>query len=136
MLLSFSLMGFAITGLALTPSYAAIGVAAPVCVIVFRMLQGFALGGEVGPTTAFLLECAPPNRRGLYTAFQAWTQDLAVLISGLAGFVLSNILSEQQLQNFGWRIALLLGALIVPFGLMLRRNLPETFHPKPGSCRV
>jgi MHS family citrate/tricarballylate:H+ symporter-like MFS transporter len=135
MILSFSLMGIAITGLALTPSYAMIGVAAPVLVILFRMLQGFALGGEVGPTTAFLLEAAPPERRGFYTAFQAWTQDLSVLVSGLVGLVLANVLSEQQLQDFGWRIAFILGAAIVPFGLMMRRSLPETFHTNSGSTR-
>src|SRR5262249_6352677 len=103
--------------------------------ILFRMLQGFALGGEVGPTTAFLLEAAPPDRRGFYTAFQAWTQDLSVLISGLVGLALANLLSEQQLQDFGWRIAFILGAAIVPFGLMMRRSLPETFHANQGSTR-
>jgi MFS family permease len=128
MILSFSLMGAAILGLALTPPHEMIGVAAPVLAIFFRMLQGFALGGEVGPTTAFLLEAAPPERRGFYTAFQAWTQDLSVLVSGLVGFGLAKILSEQQLQDFGWRIAFLLGAAIVPFGLMIRRSLPETLH--------
>ena len=135
MILSFSLMGIAITGLALTPSHAMIGAAAPVLVILFRMVQGFALGGEVGPTTAFLLEAAPPERRGFYTAFQAWTQDFSVLISGLVGFGLASMLSEQQLQDFGWRIAFLLGAAIVPFGLMLRRSLPETFHAREKSKR-
>ncbi len=134
MILSFWLMGVAIFGLALTPSRARIGIAAPVLVVLFRMLQGFALGGEVGPTTAFLLEVAPPERRGFYTAFQSWTQDLSVLISGLVGFGLANTLSEQQLQDFGWRIAFLLGAVIVPFGLALRRGLPETFHaPDAGQ---
>jgi MFS transporter, MHS family, citrate/tricarballylate:H+ symporter len=133
MLLSFSLMGVAIVGLALTPSHAMIGAVAPVLVIFFRMVQGFALGGEVGPTTAFLLEAAPPERRGFYTAFQAWTQKLSILVSGLVGFGLANILSEQQLQDFGWRIAFLLGAAIVPFGLMLRRSLPETFHAAAGK---
>jgi MFS transporter, MHS family, citrate/tricarballylate:H+ symporter len=128
MVLSFSLMGVAITGLALTPSYSMIGFAAPVLVILFRMLQGFALGGEVGPTTAFLLEAAPPERRGFYTAFQYWTQNVSILISGLVGLELANTLSEQQLQDFGWRIAFLLGAAIVPVGLLMRRNLPETFH--------
>jgi len=118
MILSFSLMGFAIIGLALTPSHARIGVAAPILVILFRMVQGFALGGEVGPTTAFLLESAPAERRGFYTAFQFWTQDLSVMIAGLVGFALSSLLSEQQLQDFGWRISFLLGAVIVP----------ETFH--------
>jgi len=134
MILSFWLMGGAITGLALTPSRATIGLAAPVLAVFFRMLQGFALGGEVGPTTAFLLEMAPPAQRGLYTAFQAWTQDLSVLISGLVGFGLANILTEQQLQDFGWRIAFLVGAVIVPFGLAMRRRLPETFHA-PGAGR-
>src|SRR5208282_1498286 len=86
MILSFSLMGVAMTGLALTPPHSMIGIAAPMLVIFFRMLQGFALGGEVGPTTAFLLEAAPLERRGFYTAFQYWTQDLSIMISGLVGF--------------------------------------------------
>src|SRR5271168_1764543 len=133
MILSFSLMGVAITGLALTPPHSMIGIAAPMLVIFFRMLQGFALGGEVGPTTAFLLEAAPPERRGFYTSFQSWSQHLSILISGLVGFGLANTLSEQQLQDFGWRIAFLVGASIVPFGLMMRRSLPETFHAPDGG---
>jgi MFS transporter, MHS family, citrate/tricarballylate:H+ symporter len=135
MILSFSLMGIAITGLAVTPPHSKIGVLAPVLVIFFRMLQGFALGGEVGPTTAFLLEAAPPERRGFYTAFQYWTQDLSILVSGLVGFGLANILSDQQLQDYGWRIAFLAGVVIVPFGLLMRRRLPETFHAPDGSRR-
>ena len=66
MMLSFLLMGIAIFGLVLTPSYAQIGPAAPILLLVFRLLQGFALGGEVGPSTAFLVEAAPARRRGLY----------------------------------------------------------------------
>ena len=133
MLLCFSLMGIAITGLALTPPQAMIGVAAPVLVIFFRLLQGFALGGDVGPTTAFLLEAAPAGRRGFYTAFQSWSQSLATLASGLVGFGLASLLSEKQLQDFGWRIAFLIGAAIIPFGLWLRRNLPETLHAAEGG---
>jgi MHS family citrate/tricarballylate:H+ symporter-like MFS transporter len=128
MVLSFSLMGVAIVGLALTPPHSVIGVAAPVLVVSFRMLQGFALGGNVGPTTAFLMEAAPPERRGFYTSFQAWTQDLSVLTAGMVGFLLANFLSDRQLETFGWRVAFLVGAAIVPFGLMLRRRLPETFY--------
>jgi MFS family permease len=134
MLLCFTLMGVAIVGVALTPPHSMIGVAAPVLVIFFRMLQGFALGGEVGPSTAFLLEAAPVNRRGFYTAFQGWSQNLAVLASGLVGFALANTLNERQLETFGWRIAFLVGAAIVPFGLLMRRSLPETFHaPETGK---
>jgi MFS family permease len=128
MLVSFGLMGIAITGLALTPSYESIGIAAPVLVVLFRLLQGFALGGEVGPTTAYMAEAAPPQRRGLYLSMQFATQDSAVLVAGLIGTALAALLSEQQLQVWGWRVAMLLGAVIVPFGLMLRRTLPETLH--------
>src|ERR1700693_3708074 len=98
-------MGVATTGLALTPPHSMIGIAAPLLVIFFRMVQGFALGGEVGPTTAFLLESAPPERRGFYASFQMWSQHLSILIAGLVGFGLAKWLSEQQLQSFGWRVA-------------------------------
>jgi MFS family permease len=79
MLFTFALMGLSVAGLALTPSYAAIGLAAPVLVLVFRLTQGFALGGEVGPTTAFLLEAAPKDRRGLYVSLQHAPQYFSVV---------------------------------------------------------
>lgn len=128
MIFSFALMGFAIVGLALVPSYASIGVAAPILAISLRLLQGFALGGEVGPTTAILLEAAPIERRGFYTSFQSSSQSFSVLAAGVVGFALSNTLNEQQLQDFGWRIAFLVGALTVPFALVLRRRIPETLQ--------
>jgi MHS family citrate/tricarballylate:H+ symporter-like MFS transporter len=128
MFLSFTLMGASIVGLALVPPYRRIGVAAPVLAIFFRVLQGFALGGEVGPTTAILLEASPIEHRGLFTSFQSATQSVATLAAGLVGFVLSNFLNEQQLQSYGWRVAFLLGALTVPFALIIRRSLPETLH--------
>jgi MFS family permease len=133
MVLSFTLMGIGITGLALTPSYASIGIAAPILLLIFRLLQGFAMGGEVGPSTAFLIEAAPPNRRGLYVAVQCTTQDLAVLAAGIVGFALSNLLSPASLDQWGWRLAFLIGATVVPFGLYLRRTLPETLS---GADRV
>jgi MFS family permease len=133
MVLSFWLMGIAIVGLALTPPRSMIGVAAPILVLCFRLLQGFALGGEVGPTTAFLVELAPPHRRGFYAAFQLWSQDVAVLTAGLVGFGLAKLLSEHQLETFGWRIAMLAGAVVVPLGLAIRRGLPETFHVERSS---
>lgn len=126
MILSFTMMGLAMTGLALTPSYAAIGMAAPVLAVCFRLLQGFALGGEVGPNIAYLLEAAPPNRRGLYISLNFASADFAVLIAGLVGFGLSSTLSNGQLEGWGWRVAFLLGAAIVPLGLRLRRTLVET----------
>src|SRR3954471_15560203 len=83
MILSFTLMGVAITGLALTPSYAMIGMAAPVLAVLFRLIQGFALGGEVGPNAAFLLEAAPPHRRALYVSMHAASADASALAAGL-----------------------------------------------------
>jgi MHS family citrate/tricarballylate:H+ symporter-like MFS transporter len=128
MMVSFSLMGIAIVGLALTPSYAQIGMAAPILLLLFRLIQGFALGGEVGPSTAFLIEAAPPRKRGLYLSFQYATQGLAIFTAGLVGFILSSVLTPTALESWGWRLAFLLGAAVVPVGLYIRRNLPETLH--------
>jgi len=128
MVFSFTLMGVAIVGLALTPARATIGIAAPLLLIFFRLVQGFALGGEVGASTAFMAEAAPPHRRGLYLSMQYATQDAAVLVAGVVGIVLAAHLTKLQMQDWGWRVALLLGATIVPFGISLRRSLPETLE--------
>ena len=128
MLLTFMLMGLAMTGLALTPSHRTIGITAPILAITFRLIQGFALGGEIGPNTAYLVEAAPFHRRGLYVSMQYMSQDASILVSGLVGLALATYLSDQQLDDWGWRVAFLLGATIVPFGLILRRQLAETLH--------
>jgi MFS family permease len=126
LLLSFALMGVALVGIALTPSYRAIGLAAPVTAIAFRLMQGFALGGQVGPATAYLIEAAPPDKRGLYASFSYCSQDLAVMFAGIVGAVVSTVLSGDVLAEWGWRIAFLVGAIIVPFGLIMRSRLEET----------
>jgi len=133
MIFSFATMGVAMLGIALTPSYAAIGMAAPILAVVFRLLQGFALGGEVGPNIAYLMEAAPPNRRGLFISLNFASADLAVLVAGLVGLFLSSVLSGAQLEAWGWRVALLLGVAIVPLGLRLRRTLVETLPPAAGE---
>ena len=125
MLVSFTLMGAGMVGLALTPAYRSIGLAAPLLVIAWRLLQGFSVGGEVGPSLAYLVEAAPPARRGLYSSLQPMTADAAAFCAGLLGVALSSVLTPAQLDDFGWRIAFLLGAAIVPVGLLLRRSLPE-----------
>lgn len=128
MLLSFALIGIATLGLPLTPSYAAIGLLAPVLVIAFHLLQGFALGGEIGPSTAFMMESAPPLRRGLYISLQSMSADGAVMVAGLVGAALAHALAPEALDRWGWRVALLLGGAIVPFGLWMRRSLRETLR--------
>ena len=128
MLLTFALLGIGIAGMALTPSYAQIGIAAPIIVVSLRLMQGFALGGEVGPTTAFVAELVPAAKRGFYLAMQFAMQDCATLAAGLIGLGLALYLSDAQLQSWGWRAAMLVGAAIVPFGFYLRRSLPETLN--------
>lgn len=133
MLLSFTLIGIGVIGLPLTPTFAQIGVAAPILVVAFRLLQGFALGGEVGPSTAYMMEAAPEHRRGLYISMQAMSADAAVLVAGLVGVALAHLLGPAALNAWGWRVALLLGAVIVPFGLALRRSLGETLDMEAKS---
>jgi MFS family permease len=126
MMLSFFLMCIGVLGLAVTPSTARIGIAAPIIVLASRLIQGFALGGEVGPSTAFLIEAAPEGRRGFFGTWQYASQSLANLTAGLIGFGLANVLSAQSLDSWGWRIPFLLGAAMLPLGWYLRAGLPET----------
>ncbi len=112
MLISFVLIGVGMLGLALTPTYAQIGMAAPALAVFFRLVQGFALGGNVGPTTAYMLEAAPPERRGFYAAFQYTSQGVAGPGLALVGCgPLSRLLSPHDLAAWGWRVAFFLGGV-------------------------
>jgi MFS transporter, MHS family, citrate/tricarballylate:H+ symporter len=128
MMMSLTMIGVAILGVVATPPFRAIGWYAPILIGLFRVLLGFGVGGEVGPSTAYMLEAAPPSRRGFYTSLQAMTQDIATFLASAVGFIIALALNNnaQALDDWGWRLALLLGAAIVPFGLWLRRSLPET----------
>ncbi len=128
MILSFVMMGCAIIALAVTPSYELIGVAAPIIVIVARMTQGFSLGGEVGPTTAYLMEAASPRNRGFSVSWQPASQQIAATAGALVGVVLAKSMDGAALDSYGWRIAFLLGAVCLPFGVWMRSTLPETVH--------
>ena len=98
----------------------------------WRLCQGFALGGEVGPTTAYLVEASPSSSRGLYGAWQGGSQNLASLVGGLVGVSLAGIAGAASLEIWGWRVAFLLGAAVLPFGVLLRRRLPETLDRPDG----
>jgi len=126
MMLCFVLIGLSIVTMALIPPYAVIGVAAPILAVIARMVQGFSLGGEVGSNTAYLLEIAPEDKRGLVVSWQGASQMIAWMVGGCVGILLTTILPPGLLEAYGWRIAFLLGATVVPFGLWLRTNLPET----------
>jgi MHS family citrate/tricarballylate:H+ symporter-like MFS transporter len=128
MLLSMALMGISVAVLALTPSYASIGIAAPIIAVLARLVQGFALGGEVGSATTYMVECATSDRRARSVSWQFASQTIASTAGALVGLSLSLVLSPDQLTDWGWRVALLLGTVIVPFSLVIRHSLPETLH--------
>jgi len=126
MILTVALITVGTLGLAATPSYASIGIAAPIIVVFCRLLQGLALGGEVGPATALLLEAAPPGRRGFYSSWQVASQGLAVAVGGAFGVALSLVLAPEQLSSWGWRVPFLFSLVLIPIALYIRRSLPET----------
>jgi MFS family permease len=136
MILSFTMMGSAIIVLALTPSYDAIGITAPILVIVARLVQGFSLGGEVGPTTAYLMEAAAAGKRGLAVSWQPASQQVAATAGALVGVVLSQAMTSEALDSYGWRIAFLIGAITLPFGLWIRTRMPETLHRREIGTAV
>lgn len=134
MLLALMLMGATMLGMALIPTHAQIGVWAGVLAVTCRMVQGFALGGQVGPSTSYMVEAAPPNRRGYFVSLQFTSQYIAIIASGLVGFTLAHSLSEAALGSWGWRAAFLVGLVIVPFGLILRRGLEESMPTAPPAA--
>jgi MFS family permease len=134
MLLALMLMGATMLGMAVIPSYAQIGPLAGVLAISCRMLQGFALGGQVGPATTYLVEAAPPGKRGFYVSLQFSSQYLAIIASGVVGFTLAHSLSDAALGSWGWRAAFLVGLVIVPFGLILRRGLEESLPERSAAA--
>jgi len=111
-----------------TPSYAQIGVAAPIILVIARLIQGFSCGGEVGPATTYLLESAPIEKRAALTAWQGYSQQLAILMGSGVGVILTSSLTREQLYQWGWRIPFILGLVIAPVGLYIRRRLPETIQ--------
>ena len=128
LLLTMGLMTAGTLGLAVTPSYAAIGAAAPLLLVAARLVQGFALGGDVGPSTAFLLEIAPAHRRAFFTSWQNASQGVSAFVAGALGLVLTSTLSPAQMQEWGWRLPFALALLLIPVVLVLRRNMPETLE--------
>ncbi len=134
MLLTIALITVGTLGLALTPSYESIGLAAPVIVVLCRLVQGLALGGEVGPSSAFLVEAAPAGRRGLFASWQLASQGAAGLVAGAMGLLLTSTLTPAEMLAWGWRVPFVVGLLLVPLALYLRHAMPETLHAAPVNA--
>jgi MFS family permease len=125
MLLTLGLMALGTAMIAVAPTYAQAGIAAPIILVIARLIQGFSAGGEVGASTTLLLEQAPANRRGFYASWQFSSQGLSALAGALTGVALTATLTTAQLESWGWRVPFFIGTAIVPVGWWLRRTMEE-----------
>ena len=123
--LSIALMMVGTTVMAVTPGYAAIGIAAPLLITLARLLQGFSVGGEFGSSVAFLMEHGT-QRRGFAASWQFSVAGLITALASLFGIALTTLLTHDQLLGWGWRVPYFFGMLVGPAGLYIRSRLSET----------
>ena len=126
LIVTLAIMAIGTVTIALCPTYASIGVAAPVIVLVGRLLQGFSAGVELGGVSVYLAEVATPGNRGFYTSFQSASQQVAIFVAAIIGYVLSEMMAPATVAAWGWRIPFFIGCMIIPFIFFLRRTLEET----------
>ncbi|MGV1912452.1 MFS transporter [Agrobacterium vitis] len=126
LMLSLSLMGLATFAIGLLPGYQTLGVWAPVLLVVLRLLQGLALGGEWGGAVLLAVEHAPQNKRGLYGSWVQIGVPAGTFLANSAFLVLSSVLSEQSFLLWGWRVAFLISIVLVAIGFYVRMSVSET----------
>ncbi|MDO5675969.1 MAG: MFS transporter [Propionibacteriaceae bacterium] len=126
LLLSFMIMGLVTVAIGLLPSYATIGVAAPILLTVLRFIQGFGIGGEWGGAALLAVESAPENKKHFFGSLVQASAPIGVALSSGTIAIITAILSREQLVAWGWRIPFLLSILLVLFGLWLRMSITET----------
>jgi MFS family permease len=126
LLLTLALMSVGIFSIACMPGYATIGLLAPLLVVIGRLLQGFSAGMELGGVSVYLSEIATPGHKGFYVSWQSGSQQIAVMVAASVGVALNSILPPEKMEQWGWRVPLLLGCAIVPFLFRLRKSLQET----------
>lgn len=111
---------------AFVPSYATIGLLAPILVLMGRLMQGFSAGVELGGVSVYLSEIATPGRKGFYVSWQSASQQVAIMFSAILGYLINQNLSTAQVGDWGWRMPFIIGCLILPFVFWIRRSLQET----------
>ena len=126
LIVTLAIMAAGTVVIAFCPSYATIGVAAPVIVLLGRLLQGFSAGVELGGVSVYLSEIATPGNRGFYTSFQSSSQQVAIFVAAILGFILSETMPAATVTAWGWRIPFFVGCMIIPLIFFLRRTLEET----------
>ena len=125
MLLSIVIMTIGTGLMAIMPIYNTVGILAPIAVLIARLLQGFAVAGEFGSATSFLVEHTK-DRKGFFASFQWFGQGIAAVLSSFFGVVLFTWLTTDQIESWGWRVPFLFGLLIGPIGLYIRKHVGET----------
>ncbi|MCY7422207.1 MAG: MFS transporter [Chitinophagaceae bacterium] len=138
MTVSVLMMSFGSLLIGITPSYNAIGVSAPLLLLLARLLQGLSVGGEYGSSATYLSEVAHPNHRGFYSSFQYVTLIGGQLLAlGLQVLLQQIFLTENQMQSWGWRIPFFVGALLALVAFYMRRNMEESqsFQKKASSTQ-
>ena len=126
LILTLGLMAIGTLTIACTPGYAVIGPLAPAIVVVGRLLQGLSAGVELGGVSVYLAEIATPGHRGFYCAWQSGSQQVAVMFTAVIGVALTMNLDAATMADYGWRIPLLIGCMIIPLIYLFRRSLAET----------
>ena len=126
LIITLALMAMGTVLIACVPGYATLGVAAPLLVLVGRLLQGFSAGVELGGVSVYLSEIATPGRKGFFVSWQSASQQAAVVFAGLMGVGLNHWLSPQDMGEWGWRIPFLIGCMIVPVIFVIRKSMEET----------
>ncbi|MYZ42349.1 MFS transporter [Schauerella aestuarii] len=119
-------MGLGTIGIGLLPTYETIGIMAPILLVAMRLVQGLAAGGEWGSATAFIVESAPPNKRGFFGGLGQASIAAATLLSSVIVGIVTYVFTAEQMDAWAWRVPFLLGAIILPVGVYMRRNLAET----------
>lgn len=138
LIMTIVLMALSTGAVGLMPSYETLGVAAPLLLVLARVVQGFSAGGEIGPATAFLLESAPKKKQMFFGSWQMASQMLSSVVAGAIGATLGAILSSEAMQAWGWRVPFLVGISILPVGLYIALRLQETLDVTKahGSMRA
>ncbi|ACA17106.1 General substrate transporter [Methylobacterium sp. 4-46] len=126
LIVTLGIMAMGTILIAFVPAYETIGLAAPLLVLIGRLLQGFSAGVELGGVSVYLSEMATPGRKGFYVAWQSASQQVAIMVAALIGYALNLALLPPQMQDWGWRVPFFIGCLIVPFLFYVRRSLEET----------
>ena len=126
LIVTLGIMALGTILIAFVPGYATIGIAAPIMVLIGRLLQGFSAGVELGGVSVYLSEMATPGNKGFYVSWQSASQQVAIMASAIIGYLLSQWLTPAQSGAWGWRVPFFIGCMIVPVIFVIRRSLQET----------